>query len=127
MQRRWVGKNIDLNQLSKWTEDFFKDKGFVTKQYELKGEHTILWAPLSVKNMDKAMKVKILGDPNDFAVELIASETTRRSIWLGMLTKPFGGGYLLLKGLRLKEALQAIERDFWVFLEDKVASVAGSA
>jgi len=127
MQRQWVGKNVDLKQLSVCAEDFFKDKGFVTEKGETREEHTILWAPQSVKNMGKAMKVRILGHPEDFVVEFVASETTRRSIWLGMLTKPIGGGFLVLQGSRLREALEKMEREFWVYIEDKIAHLAGSA
>jgi len=127
MQRRWGGKNVDLKKLSGCVEDFFKDKGFVTEKNESVEEHTISWAPQSVKNMNKTMKVRILGDPNDFVIELMASESTRRSLWLGLLTKPFGGGYLVLQSLRLREALEKLESEFWVYIEDKVAHLAGSA
>lgn len=127
MQRRWVGKKVDLNQLSACAEDFFKDKGFVTKKYESRGEHIVLWSPQRVKSIDKAMKVRIFGDPNDFVIEIMASESTRRSMWLGMLTKSFGGGYLVLRASKLREVLEELEKEFWIYIEDKTANLASSA
>ncbi len=127
MQRRWTGKNVNLALLSDRVEDFFKDRGFSTEKEESAGEYTILWAPPRVRSMRDAMTVRILGNPNDFVVEIIASERTRGTITLGMLTKLFGGGYLVVRGLRAKEALEKIEREFWVYVEEKVAHLAGSA
>ena len=126
MQRRWTGKNVNLALLSECVEDFFKDRGFLTEKDESAGEYTILWAPPRVRNMRDAMTVRIFGNPNDFVVEIIASERTRGSIRLGMLTKLFGGGYLVLRGLRAKEALEKLEREFWVCVEEKVAHLAES-
>ncbi len=127
MQRRWTEKNVNLAMLSESVEDFFKDRGFSTKKEESAGEYTILWAPPRVRNMRDAMTVKIFGNPNDFVVELIASERTNGSIRLGLLTKMFGGGYLVLRGLRAKEVLEKIERDFWAYVEEKVTQLAGSS
>jgi hypothetical protein len=127
MQRRWTGKNVDLALLSECVEDFFEDRGFLTEKDESAGEYTILWAPPRVRSMRDAMTVRVFGKPDDFVVEIIASERTRGSIRLGMLTKMFGGGYLVVRGLRAKEALEKIEREFWAYLEEKVAQLAGSA
>lgn len=127
MQRQWVGKNVDLQLLSECVEDFFKDKGFKTEKDESAGKYTILWAPQRVRNMRNAMIARVFGKSNDFVVEIIASERTRGSIRLGMLTSAFGGGYLALRGLKTKEVLERLEREFWSYVEEKVAHLAGSA
>jgi len=127
MQRQWTGQNVNLALLSERVEDFFKDRGFSTEKDESAGEHTILWAPPRVRNIRDGMTVRIFGNPNDFVVEIIASERTRGSIRLGLLTQLFGGGYLAVRGLRAKEALEKLEREFWVYVEEKVAHLAGSA
>jgi hypothetical protein len=44
-----------------------------------------------------------------------------------MLTKPFGGGYLLLKAVKLKEELERLENEFWIFIEEKIDQLADSA
>jgi len=127
MQRRWTEKNVNLALLSECVEDFFKDRGFSTEKDELAGGYTIRWAPPRVRNMRDAMTAKILGNPNDFVVEIVASERAWGSIRLGILTKMFGGGYLVLRSLRAKEALEKLEREFWAYVEEKAAHLAGSA
>jgi len=127
MQRQWIGKNVDLKLLSECIENFFKDKGFKTRKDESAGKYTILWTSQRVRKMRDAMTASVLGDSNDFVVEIIASERTRGSIRLGMLTSAFGGGYLAVRGLKAKEALERLEREFWVYMEEKVANLTGSA
>ena len=77
--------------------------------------------------MRGAMTASVFGNSNDFIVEIVASERTRGSIRLGLLTSAFGGGYLALKGLKAKEALEKLEKEFWIHIEEKVANLTGSA
>lgn len=127
MQKRWTGKNVNLDLLSECVEGFFKDKGFLTKSTASAGERTILWAPQNTsKDIKGTMTVKIVGDSNDFVIEILARERTRRSIWLGMLTKSIGGGYLILRASRLREVLQKIETEFWAYIEEKIANLGKS-
>ena len=127
MQSQWIGKNVDLKLLGECIEDFFKAKGFKTTKDESAGKYTILWTSKRVRNMRDTMRAAVFGDSNDFVVEIIASERTRGSITLGMLTKAFGGGYLALRGLKAKETLEKLEKEFWVYIEEKVAHLTGSA
>jgi hypothetical protein len=127
MQSQWIGKNVDLKLLGECIEDFFKDKGFKTTKDESAGKYTILWTSKRVRNMRDAMRAAVFGDSNDFVVEIIASERTRGSIRLGMLTKAFGGGYLALRGLKAKETLEKLEKEFWTYIEEKVTHLTGSA
>jgi hypothetical protein len=55
---------------------------------------------------------------------MFASEATRSSIRLGLLTSALGGGYFTLQGNRLRETLEKLENEFWVYIEDKVALLA---
>lgn len=127
MQSQWIGKNVDLKLLGECIEDFFKDKGFKTTKDESAGKYTILWTSQRARNMRDAMRATVFGDSNDFVVEIIASERTRGSIRLGLLTKAFGGGYLALRGLKAKETLEKLEKEFWIYIEEKVAHLTGSA
>jgi len=128
MQKRWTGKNVDLDLLSEHVEEFFKDRGLITKKTVSQGKRTVLWVPQNTRwPVNKAMKANIVGDSNDFTIELAANEQTLRSIKLGLLMKPLGGGYIALRGLRIRETLEKIEREFWVYVEDEVAHFAGSA
>jgi hypothetical protein len=128
MRRKWTGQNVDLNSLSDGVEDFFKSMQFVTKKSESAGERKILLQPtFSTVKLEEPINVRITGDPNDFVIELRASELTTRSVRMGMLTKSLGGGYYLLRSLKLQEELEKLEKEFWIFVEDKVAQLARSA
>jgi hypothetical protein len=127
MQRRWTGQNVDLNLLSDEVDDFFKNREFVTKKSESPGERKILLQPkYPTVKLEEPISVRIAGDPNDFTVDLRASELTTRPVRMGMLTKSLGGGYFLLRSLKLREELEKMEKEFWIFVEDKVAQLARS-
>jgi len=131
MEKQWLGQNIDLNQLSVYVEDFFKDKGFVTRRHESKEEYVITWAPQRVDGVSRsvynAVKLKISGRPEDFVIDMVASEATRSSIRLGMLTSPLGGGYITLQSIRLRETLEKLENEFWIYIEEKIAIMASQS
>jgi hypothetical protein len=128
MQRRWTGQNVDLNSLSDGVDDFFKSRGFLTKKSESAGERKILLQPkYSAVKLEEPISVRIVGDPHDFVIDLRASELTIRPVRMGMLTKSLGGGHYLLKSLKLREELEKLEKEFWIFVEDKVAQLARSA
>ena len=127
MQKQWIGKNVDLKLLSECVESFFKDKDFRTKKDASDGKYTILWTSQRVRSMRGAMTASVFGNSDDFIVEIVASERTRGSIRLGLLTSAFGGGYLALRGLKAKEALEKLEKEFWIHIEEKVANLTGSA
>jgi len=128
MQRRWTGQNVDLNSLSDGVEDFFKSRQFVTKKSESAGERMILLQPkYSTVKLQEQISVRIAGDPDNFFIDLRASELTTRPVRMGMLTKSLGGGYYLLRSLKLREELEKLEKEFWIFVENKVAQLARSA
>jgi hypothetical protein len=128
MQRRWTGRNVDLNLLSASLEDFLKSRQVVTQKLESAGEHMILLqSKYSTVKLKEPVSVRIAGEPDDFIVDLKASELVTRSIRIGMLTKPIGGGYYLLRSLKLQEELEKLEKEFWIFVEDKVAQLSQSA
>jgi hypothetical protein len=127
MQRRWTGQNVDLSLLSDEVDDFFKSRDFVTEKSESVGERKILLKPkYPTVKLEDYMSVRIVGEPNDFTVDLKASELTTRPVRMGLLTKSLGGGYSLLRSLKLKEELEKMEKEFWIFVEDKVAQMARS-
>lgn len=128
MQRRWTGKNVDLDSLSTSLEDFLKSRQVVTQKSESAGERKILLQPnYSTIKLKEPVSVRIAGEPDDFIVDLRASELVTRQVRIGMLTKPIGGGHYLLRSLKLQEELEKLEKEFWIFVEDKVAQLSQSA
>lgn len=126
MHKQWVGRNVDLALLSRCTEDFFQDKGFKTRIDESAGEYRILVISQRAPNMREDIDLRILGNSNDFTIEFFAGKRARNAILLGQMTTLFGGGSILLRGLRLREALERLERKFWVHVEDCIERLANS-
>lgn len=126
MRRQWMGKNVDLALLSERVEDFFRGKDFRTRKDESGDGYTISGTPHNARDVRGGITVRILGNSNDFVIELIAGERIRSSILLGFITTLIGGGSLLLRGLRSQETLEKLEREFWVYAEDSVVHLAGS-
>ena len=125
MRREWVGKNVDLTLLKKCIEDFFRDRGFKTKIDESAGECKILVMQPQARDRLEDINVRILGTSKDFAIELSeAGEWTRYAVRLGYMTTMIGGGSLLLRGLKSREALERLEKEFWGYAEDAVGRLA---
>ncbi len=128
MQKRWRGKNVDLDQLGDCVEDFFRSRSPSPTKAVTASEYTILWLPRHAgAQLKEPVTAKITGKPDDFTIDLKASELTTSSIRIGMLTKPFGGGYFLLKTVKLREELERLENEFWIFVEEKIDHLTGSA
>jgi len=125
-QKRWTAKDANLDLLTENIESFFKSKGFKTKRNVSQQGYKISTVPKHVRDVKAGIKVTILGRPHDFMVELSVGETSRFSTMLGLSTIPFGGGTLVLRGLKLQEALQRLEKEFWVYVEDTIPYVTGS-
>lgn len=127
MQKRWRGKNVNLDQLSDSIEDFFKSRSLVPRKAETAGERTISWFPgYRGARLKEPVTVRITGKTDDFTIDLKASELTADSIRAGVLTRPFGGGYFLLNAVKLKEDLERLENEFWIFIEEKIDQLTGS-
>ena len=126
MQERWVGKNVDLPLLSEHIENFFRDKGFRTTKDGSAPEYTLSAKPQHSVSIIGHVTVKILGDPNDFLIEFSTSGHSRSTVKLGFITTIFGGGSLVLRGLKSQEALEKLEKDFWVHVEDVIVHLTNS-
>ena len=124
MKIQWIGKKVDLLLLVNSIENFFAEKGFkITK--EQKSSVDELFAVLSLAKDSLAMKVKVSGSPNNFTVEFIKG-MYERGIKAGLVTLPFGGGNLILLGLRFQQKLKRLEDEFWICIEKTVSDLVGS-
>lgn len=123
-QKKWVKKNVNLNLLSENVESFFKGKRFETKKGTLPEGYRISIVPQHVRDMKDGVNITILGDSNDFTIELSIGELSHSSTMLGLSTILFGGGIFVLRGLKLQETLERLETEFWVYVEETIANMA---
>lgn len=119
-RRQWSGKNVDLGLLIDSIGDFFAHKGFTTRKDLSPGEYTLLASPPAVSDVREELTVKVLGDSKDLVVDFLQCEKSRSSILLGYITAMFGGGSFLLKGLKSREALERLEKEFWAYVQDAI-------
>lgn len=127
MRRRWLKKGVNLALLSERVESFFRSKDFRTKRVELEHECIISATPRRIGHVNGKISVRILGNSNDFMIDVTSSEMAHSSILLGLASTFIGGGNLILRGVRLQERLEELERDFWVHVEDAIICLVNSA
>ena len=126
MQSRWVNKNMDLASLSTQIIFFFEERRFRVERKKLKKGYQIECRPEVVDDLIKGVTVKILGEPNDFAIEYQDMEQTHTVTMLGRIMSLFGGGILVLKGLKSQEAQKKFENKFWSFIDKTIATMVDS-
>ena len=125
MREQWVGKNVDLALLSERVEDFFKGKVFQTRKDVLADGYKISATPGSQERL-RGVVVYVRGKSSDFVVEFFAGKRERSPAMLGFLVTLFGGGGLVLRSLKLQEAMEKLEREFWAYTEEAIAELTDS-
>jgi len=127
MKERWIGRDVDLNLLSQRIQRFLEAKNFLTR-LDKPGENEIeIFAMPSDRGEGKVVAIKVYGGSNDFAVEFVGGQDSRTLRLFGPILTFFGGGFLLLPHLKLREFFEKLEGEFWPFLEESVIGLTGSA
>ena len=129
MKDQWLEKKVDLRLLADRIKLFFHETDFETTLEEARKGYTIS-AVCKIPNLRLRIEVKVLGQPNDFTVEFLSGGTKgifSPSMIVGHLTSLFGGGYLVVRETRKREALDKLESDFWKRLQMQVADLTNSA
>lgn len=126
MQKRWVGKDVDLILLRRSIEAFLEVNNLEIRKDDSADGCSVLGVQQRGVGPSIEVVVRISGDSNDFVVEFVGGERARRSLMWGFLTTMFGGGSFLLRGLKLKEGLEKLENEFWVHTEEAVTRLVGS-
>jgi len=94
--------------------DFFRSKGLKVTANKLEDGYIIFLSDAT----KGTLKVKIVGKPDDFIVELYTESHYDSFSHLGPLVSIFGGGAFLLKKIKNEEFLMKIEEDFWKYIEE---------
>ncbi|MEM3697917.1 MAG: hypothetical protein QXQ94_10580 [Candidatus Bathyarchaeia archaeon] len=125
MQIQCIKKKINLELLAKFTETFFKEKGFKTKLEQTKKSFTISCITHH-EGKPRIMTVKIMGKPDDFIIEL-TNPTPRNLQLLQSVLTLFGWGFLILNELKSQEFYKKIEEEFLTFIDKTIENLANSA
>jgi hypothetical protein len=124
MNDRFVGRNVDLRLLTERLILFFlKGNSTVVKRKVAEGWEIIVNLPPRERIVDR-IAVSVTGSCEDFSVKFIAGSHSRMYKWVGQLTTMFGGGIVFSKGFESELALEKLERNFWVCVDETVESLA---
>jgi len=129
VKKQWLEKNVDLNALAERIKPFFHEIEFETMVEKMQ-EGYMIQAISKIPNLKLKIDVKILGQPDDFTVEFSAGGKGgyfSPSMIVGYLTTMFGGGYLVSREAKKREALDMLENDFWKYTQMQVADLVKSA
>jgi len=124
MEDQWVNKNVDLSVLNNRLVQFFEKRNFVTSQESSEEKCDIVARPRRFHDILEEIHVHVSGQPDNFKVRFDAGSHSSGLVRLGILTTVFGGGRLTLKGLKSQEALEKLEREFWIYLDRVIWSLA---
>jgi hypothetical protein len=124
---QWLGKNVDLALLSKSVMGFFRGRNIETKMVKSAEKYVILAKLPQSSRGNRDIEIKIYGASNDFTVEFTTLERAYSSVKLGLLTTLFGGGGIVLHGVKLTESLEKLEEEFCAYLAEAVSQLTGSA
>jgi len=119
MEDRWKGKNVNLSILTDSIRQFFVEKRHISSINKSNGQYRIVVHPKAFYDIED-ISVNIDGQPNDFSVKFVTSSRSRSFVIFGALATIFGGGFLTLKGLKSREALEKLEKEFWVYVDEKI-------
>lgn len=124
--KKWSGVSVDLAALSESIREFLESEGFTTIENKMDEGYKVSGFPRGDCTLREKVIIEVQGNPRDFTLRFIAPEHGRSSVWLGILTSVIGGGGLILKGLKDREALEEFERDFWSYIEETMTQLSSS-
>jgi hypothetical protein len=127
MNRPYKGRNVDLSLLSRWIERFFRKKEFRVSKETEEETFRIVARPTYVHEIVDTITVAVSGNSNDFAVKLYIGTRSEVLMKIGQLASLFGLGVLFLRGVKSDEAGETLQRQFWVFIEEKIDFLTNSA
>jgi hypothetical protein len=127
MNRPYQGRNVDLSLLSQWIERFFKRKEFRVKKETEEETFRIVARATYVHEIVDTITVSVSGNSNDFVVKLYIGTRSEVLMKIGQLASLFGLGVLFLRGIKSYEAEETLQREFWVFVEEKIDFLTNSA
>lgn len=90
-----------------------------------KGANEFLIKALPKPHHDILEKIEVIvkGKPCDFVVEFRSGTLSRKLFLLGNIMSLFGGGFLVVKGIKSCRNIEKIEDEFWTFLDAIVWAV----
>jgi hypothetical protein len=120
LETKWKGMHVNLSKLNASVQEFFTKKGFAVDAGKSDGKFQILVKPKTHHKILERIQVTITGNSEDFSVRLSATSRSRGFMIFGTVTALLGGGSFASKGLKSDETVEKLEKDFRIFIAEKV-------
>jgi len=122
MRYQWPINNINFEKISEKIAEFFKNKNFSTKIIIHENEAIILAIPNVNTEIQEEIAVKLEKREKSLTVNFSSAEEKEKRIKIGMLLTFLFGGTLLLKELKAKEKIDALQEEFWGHVQKLLAN-----
>jgi len=120
MKDSWKGKNINLSLLTDRIMQFFILKGFKVSLKKKKGKYSIIAIPQRFHEITEKVSVNVLGESDNFTIEFVAGSFSRALVLHAPFLSLILGGYLVKKGITSLEKLEALEKEFWSYVDETI-------
>jgi hypothetical protein len=120
LQTEWLEKNVEPSSLCKPIESFFAKKGFECTESFKKGKYRI---EIFFSEIHSALfaVVEVYCDKSRIVVDFLPWGKDERKAGM-MLSSSFlsmlGGGILVQQEMKRRELIEAVEKQFWAFLDE---------
>jgi len=114
-------KNLDL--LSQKIADFFKQRKFLTTIKTSAEIIKISATPNKNADFKEKIDIEIQKTEKGVAVNFDLIEEKQKRIRTGMLLSPLTGGAFLLKEIRSKEKLDALQEELWCYIQKTLSNL----
>jgi N12 class adenine-specific DNA methylase len=121
MRYQWPISNINLEKISEKIAEFFKNKNFSTKIVMHENEAIISATPNINTEIQEKIAVKLERKEKRLTINFSSAEEKEKRIKIGMLLTFLLGGTLLLKELKEKEKIDALQEEFWAHVQKLLA------
>ncbi|MCJ7719513.1 hypothetical protein MUO69_06250 [Candidatus Bathyarchaeota archaeon] len=126
MRYEWPGKDLDLGTLVKHIEEFLKARNFIAET-PTPGDSTkteVLAIPTGTTEIRNVVRIEASKTTDGVAINFASTGRAEESIKLGMIYQFALGGAILAKSVSTKEKLDALETEFWAYIQEFIADHA---
>jgi hypothetical protein len=122
MRYEWT-TTPNINKLAKQAEDYFKTKNFLTKTEKTNSTVKISAMPNKNTEIKERIDIEIQKTEKGIAINFNTAEKKQKRIKIEMLLTFITGGALLLNEIKSKEKLDALQQDFWTYIQKTISDL----
>lgn len=116
MRYEWRKKEVNIEKLNEYVQLFFTNNSFMISSQQ-KGETTEISAiPTEASPVGEKIRVELEKTSEGFSLEIVNLKRLHDLTLAGLLSQFLGGGSLILRGVKAKDRLEALEKELvqWV-------------